>query len=130
MIKRLEDPTSKEIMRVMRHPMLMRPIGADQPEEPEVGVEEVTIMVSSEDVVSIEEEVPQEVNLEAIPGQEAEELHIEVLEVDTATLEMNHNINLRMRRSVMDQSHLPQMKSLLSMRELPRTKTSLLESSR
>ena len=105
LIQKLEDPTSQEIMRAMKPQMLMKLTGADQPGATEAEVEEVTIMESSGDVVTIEEEVLQEANSEAIPELEAEALHTAVLEVDTAILGMNHNINLRMRRSAMDQSH-------------------------
>ena len=41
MIKRLEDQTSQELTRIMKHRMLKRPTGVDQPEATEEEVEEV-----------------------------------------------------------------------------------------
>jgi len=130
MIKRLEDQTSQELTRIMKHLMLKRPTGVDQPEATEEEVEEVTTMESSEDVGSIEDEVPLEVNSEAIQELEVEDVVSIEAEVDIPTLEKNHNTNLKMRRSVMDQSHSPKMRSLLLTKELRRTKISLRESSR
>ena len=52
--------------------MLKRPTGGDQPEATEEEAEEVTTMESSEDVASTGDEVPQEVNSEAILELEAE----------------------------------------------------------
>ena len=130
MIKRLEDQTSQELTRIMKHLMLKRPTGVDQPEATEEEAEEVTTMESSEDVGSTEDEVPLEVNLEAILELEVEDVVSIEAEVDIPTLEKNHNTNLKMRRSVMDQSHSPKMRSLLLTKELRRTKISLRESSR
>ena len=113
MIKRLEDQTSQELTRIMKHRMLKRPTGVDQPEATEGEAEEVTTMESSEDVGSTEDEVPLEVNSEAILELEVEDVVSIVAEVDIPTLEKNHNTNLKMRRSVMDQSHSPKMRSLL-----------------
>ena len=110
--------------------MLKRPTGVDQPEATEEEVEEVTTMESSEDVGSTEDEVPLEVNSEAILELEVEDVVSIEAEVDIQTLEKNHNTNLKMRRSVMDQSHSPKMRSLLLTKELRRTKISLRESSR
>ena len=130
MIKRLEDQTSQELTRIMKHRMLKRPTGVDQPEATEEEAEEVTTMESSEDVGSTEDEVPLEVNSEAILELEVEDVVSIEAEVDIPTLEKNHNTNLKMRRSVMDQSHSPKMRSLLLTKELRRTKISLRESSR
>ena len=130
MIKRLEDQTSQELTRIMKHRMLKRPTGVDQPEATEEEAEEVTTMESSEDVGSTEDEVPLEVNSEAIQELEVEDVVSIEAEVDIPTLEKNHNTNLKMRRSVMDQSHSPKMRSLLLTKELRRTKISLRESSR
>ena len=130
MIKRLEDQTSQELTRIMKHRMLKRPTGVDQPEATEEEAEEVTTMESSEDVGSTEDEVPQEVNSEAILELEVEDVVSIEAEVVIPTLEKNHNTNLKMRRSVMDQSHSPKMRSLLLTKELRRTKISLRESSR
>ena len=130
MIKRLEDQTSQELTRIMKHRMLKRPTGVDQPEATEGEAEEVTTMESSEDVGSTEDEVPLEVNSEAILELEVEDVVSIEAEVDIPTLEKNHNTNLKMRRSVMDQSHSPKMRSLLLTKELRRTKISLRESSR
>mgnify|MGYP007055441319 CR=1 FL=1 len=130
MIKRLEDQTSQELTRIMKHLMLKRPTGVDQPEATEEEAEEVTTMESSEDVGSTEDEVPLEVNSEAILELEVEDVVSIEAEVDIPTLEKNHNTNLKMRRSVMDQSHSPKMRSLLLTKELRRTKISLRESSR
>ena len=130
MIKRLEDQTSQELTRIMKHRMLKRPTGVDQPEATEEEAEEVTTMESSEDVGSTEDEVPLEVNSEAIQELEVEDVVSIEAEVDIPTLEKNHNTNLKMRRSVMDQSHSPKMRSLLLTKELRRTKINLRESSR
>ena len=130
MIKRLEDQTSQEPKRIMKEPMLMKPTGADQREATEAVVEEVTTMESSEDVVSTEDEVPQEANSEATLELEVEAVVSTEVEVDIPILGKNHNTNLKMRRSAMDQSHLPRMRSLLLTKELRRTKKSLRESLR
>ena len=89
----------------MKHPMLKRPTGVDQPEVTEGEVEEETTMESSEDVASTEEELLQEVNSEAIQELEAEDVVSTEVELGIPTLEKNHNTNLKTRRSVMDQSH-------------------------
>lgn len=130
MIKRLEDQTSQELRRIMKHPMVKKPTGVDQPEATEEEVEEVTTMESSEDVGSTEEELLQEVNSEAIQELEAEDVVSTEVEGDILTLKKNHNTNLKMRRSVMDQSHSPKMRLHLLTKELRRTKISLRESSR
>ena len=116
MIKRLEDQTSQELRRIMKHQMLTRPTEANQPEATEEEAEEVTIMESSEDVASTEEEVLQEVNSEATEEKEAEDVANteEEVEVDIPTLgKNNHNTKNKMMRSVMDQSHSPKMRSLI-----------------
>lgn len=129
MTKKSEGRTSKEIKmrRVRETQTLRRPTEEDQPEATEVEVEENS-MASSEDVVNSEVvEHPGE-TLEETIGAEAEVKDLSEEEEElTATTEISMFIlRQRTKRSAMDQSPLPKLRSPISMIESQRTRKGLL----